>query len=271
MPHVVSATANEVTTGNQIDLTYVVEQTLGTGSFGVVYRVRLIDSKAGIGGEVLALKRTRQDRRFKTRELTLMRSEMLKHPNIIRCRFYWQESDSSGDPNYGTLCLMLEYFPSTLYKQYRLWTRSRGHFPELLTKVYLFQSPSRDKSGSRTDRLDSKVIKDGEKNACYACSRYYRSPELIFGNTAYGLEIDLWSFGCILGELLGGQVLFAGGSGLDQLVEIIKVLGTPSKADTRAMNPLYEQSYPLTRVKRTPFEKAGSELVYQTETKHAMD
>jgi glycogen synthase kinase 3 beta len=63
----------------------------------------------------------------------------------------------------------------------------------------------------------------------YICSRYYRAPELIFGATSYDQAIDVWSVGCVMAELLLGQPLFPGESGVDQLVEIIKVLGTPTR------------------------------------------
>ena len=62
----------------------------------------------------------------------------------------------------------------------------------------------------------------GEPNIAYICSRYYRAPELIFGATDYTTAIDLWSVGCVMAELLLGQPLFPGESGVDQLVEIIK-------------------------------------------------
>jgi len=63
----------------------------------------------------------------------------------------------------------------------------------------------------------------------YICSRYYRAPELIFGNSNYTTSIDVWSVGCVIAELMLGQPIFPGESGVDQLVEIIKILGTPSK------------------------------------------
>ncbi len=68
------------------------------------------------------------------------------------------------------------------------------------------------------------VLVRGEPNISYICSRYYRAPELIFGATDYTTAIDLWSVGCVMAELLLGQPLFPGESGVDQLVEIIKVL-----------------------------------------------
>ncbi|RRT46321.1 hypothetical protein B296_00052117 [Ensete ventricosum] len=48
----------------------------------------------------------------------------------------------------------------------------------------------------------------GEPNISYICSRYYRAPELIFGATEYTTSIDMWSAGCVIAELLLGQVLF---------------------------------------------------------------
>jgi serine/threonine protein kinase len=47
----------------------------------------------------------------------------------------------------------------------------------------------------------------GEPNISYICSRYYRAPELIFGATEYTTAIDVWSAGCVLAELLLGQVI----------------------------------------------------------------
>ena len=35
----------------------------------------------------------------------------------------------------------------------------------------------------------------------YISTRYYRSPELLYGNAYYGVEIDLWAAGCVLAEL----------------------------------------------------------------------
>jgi glycogen synthase kinase 3 beta len=75
----------------------------------------------------------------------------------------------------------------------------------------------------------AKKIQKGESNVSYICSRYYRAPELIFGATDYSAAIDVWSTGCVIAELLLGQPLFPGESGVDQLVEIIKVLGTPTR------------------------------------------
>jgi len=60
-------------------------------------------------------------------------------------------------------------------------------------------------------------------------SLYYRPPELLMGCRAYGPEIDVWSAGCILVELLTNNYLFAGANETDQLDLIFKVFGTPSE------------------------------------------
>lgn len=61
----------------------------------------------------------------------------------------------------------------------------------------------------------------------------------MLGATEYTTAIDIWSIGCVLGELLLGKPLFAGDTSVDQLVKIIQVLGTPSRRQMQAMNPNY--------------------------------
>ena len=61
----------------------------------------------------------------------------------------------------------------------------------------------------------AKRLAAGEVNVSYICSRYYRAPELIFGATSYDQAIDVWSVGCVMAELLLGQPLFPGESGVD--------------------------------------------------------
>src|SRR5258706_13691122 len=57
-----------------------------------------------------------------------------------------------------------------------------------------------------------------------------------------------------MAELMLGQPLFPGESGIDQLVEIIKILGTPSREQIKTMNPNYmEHKFP--QIKPHPFSK----------------
>lgn len=56
-------------------------------------------------------------------------------------------------------------------------------------------------------------------------TRWFRAPELLYGSTRYGPEIDLWSLGCIFAELFSLEPLFPGTSDIDQLGRIFSVLG----------------------------------------------
>lgn len=133
----------------------------------------------------------------------------------------------------------------------------------------------------------AKHLVKGEPNVSYICSRYYRAPELIFGAIDYTTKIgilfqnyffpwifltqynlndifvlrfsDVWSAGCVLAELLLGQPIFPGDSGVDQLVEIIKVLGTPTREQIREMNPNYTE-FKFPQIKSHPWTKVTQRI-----------
>ena len=88
----------------------------------------------------------------------------------------------------------------------------------------------------------AKQLNPREPNVSYICSRYYRAPELVFESTNYTVAIDVWSVGAVMGELLLGAPLFPGDSSVDQLIEIIKVLGSPTKAEIFAMKSVESRS-----------------------------
>ncbi|KRH92523.1 Protein kinase PCTAIRE [Pseudoloma neurophilia] len=56
---------------------------------------------------------------------------------------------------------------------------------------------------------------------------WYRPPELLLGCEIYNSSIDIWSYGCIIAEIVNLQPLFPGDSEIDQLVKIFTILGTP--------------------------------------------
>lgn len=61
---------------------------------------------------------------------------------------------------------------------------------------------------------------------------WYRSPELLLGETQYGPAVDIWSAACVMVEIFTKRAIFPGdGSELSQLDKVYGVLGTPSKAD----------------------------------------
>merc|ERR1719271_52664 len=59
---------------------------------------------------------------------------------------------------------------------------------------------------------------------------WYRPPEILLGSTLYSVPVDLWSIGCVLGEMATGAPLFAGDSEIDTIMKIFQKLGTPSEA-----------------------------------------
>ena len=62
-------------------------------------------------------------------------------------------------------------------------------------------------------------------------TRCYKPPEILFGAKYYGPKVDIWSAGCILGELLMRNVLFPGTTDIDQLGKIFTIRGTPTIED----------------------------------------
>ncbi|KAL4880704.1 kinase-like domain-containing protein [Aspergillus karnatakaensis] len=57
---------------------------------------------------------------------------------------------------------------------------------------------------------------------------WYRSPELLLGAESYGPEIDMWSVGCIFGELLTKEPLLQGKNEVDQVSKIFALTGPPT-------------------------------------------
>ncbi|CAH2073361.1 unnamed protein product, partial [Iphiclides podalirius] len=64
-------------------------------------------------------------------------------------------------------------------------------------------------------------------------TQYYRAPEILMGANHYTAAVDVWSVGCIFGELLGRRILFQAQSPVQQLELITELLGTPSLEDMR--------------------------------------
>ncbi|XP_046599287.1 glycogen synthase kinase-3 beta isoform X3 [Neodiprion lecontei] len=223
------------------EVAYTDTKVIGNGSFGVVYQAKLCDT-----GEMVAIKKVLQDKRFKKDEVYLN--------------------------------LVLEYIPETVYKVARHYSKSKQTIPISFIKLYMYQlfrslayihslgichrdiKPQNLLLDPETGVLklcdfgSAKHLVKGEPNVSYICSRYYRAPELIFGAIDYTTKIDVWSAGCVLAELLLGQPIFPGDSGVDQLVEIIKVLGTPTREQIREMNPNYTE-FKFPQIKSHPWQK----------------
>ena len=75
----------------------------------------------------------------------------------------------------------------------------------------------------------------------YVATRWYRAPEILMGSTFYTYGIDMWSVGCIVGEMILGKPLFPGTSTPNQLERIIAILGKPTKEDVESFRSAYAE------------------------------
>ncbi|KAK9202881.1 hypothetical protein WN943_013134 [Citrus x changshan-huyou] len=64
----------------------------------------------------------------------------------------------------------------------------------------------------------------------YVVTRWYRAPELLLNCTEYTAAIDIWSVGCILGEIMTREPLFPGKDYVHQLRLITELIGSPDDA-----------------------------------------
>jgi serine/threonine protein kinase len=249
--------------------TFNADRVIGNGSFGVVYQATVAET-----GESVAIKKVFQDKRYKNRELQIMKE--ISHPNCIGLRHAFYTKSENSEEMY--LNVVMEYMPETVYRVLKHYTKMRQSVPMIIIKLYGYQLLRalgylhakgichRDVKPQNLlvnpenhvlkicDFGSAKKLVPGEANVSYICSRYYRAPELIFGATEYCSAIDMWSAGCVIAELILGKTLFPGESGVDQLVEIIKILGTPSREQINSMNPNYtECKFP--QIKPVPLRK----------------
>lgn len=63
----------------------------------------------------------------------------------------------------------------------------------------------------------------------YVATRWYRAPEILVASKKYTKGVDMWSLGCILGEMLLGKPLFPGSSTVNQMERILAVLPEPTQ------------------------------------------
>lgn len=85
-------------------------------------------------GETVAIKKVLQDRRYKNRELQLMR--VMDHPNVIclkHCFF------STTSKNELFLNLVMEYVPETMYRVLKHYSNANQRMPLIYVKLYMYQ------------------------------------------------------------------------------------------------------------------------------------
>ncbi|XP_053562391.1 cyclin-dependent kinase-like 5 isoform X2 [Bombina bombina] len=210
---------------------------VGEGAYGVVLKCRHKETK-----EIVAIKKFKDsEENEEVKETTLRELKMLrtlKQENIVELKEAFRRR--------GKLYLVFEYVEKNMLEL--LEEMPNGCPPEKV-KNYIYQLIKAIHWCHKNDIVHRDIkpenllisyndilklcdfgfarnLSEGS-NANYTeyvATRWYRSPELLLG-APYGKAVDMWSVGCILGELSDGQPLFPGESEIDQLFTIQKVLG----------------------------------------------
>ena len=94
----------------------------------------LFQAKCLETGESVAIKKVLQDRRYKNRELQVMRT--VDHPNVVKLKHYFF---STTDKDELYLNLVLEYVPETVYKVSKHYVRMHQHMPIIYVQLYTYQ------------------------------------------------------------------------------------------------------------------------------------
>ncbi|XP_076468687.1 mitogen-activated protein kinase 14B-like [Babylonia areolata] len=96
-----------------------------------------------------------------------------------------------------------------------------------------------------------------EEMTGYVVCRWYRAPEIILNWMHYNSNVDMWSVGCILGEMITRKPLFKGVDHIDQLNKILSLVGKPSEEFIKAIASKDAQNYirQLPRIPRKDFKK----------------
>ena len=259
---------DEYSSIKQTDLKFPENNELGMGAFGKVILAIVKQT-----GEKVAIKKVFQDRRYKNRELPIMKE--LHHPNIVELKsYFYTKAENCSDDEYFLNCIM-EYVPQTLSDLISRNRKSHKKFDNLTLKIFSYQmlkcigylhslgichrdikpqniliDPA-DYTLKLCDFGCAKHLVPTESNISYICSRFYRPPELVVGATKYTTQVDVWSMGCVIAELIINRPIFPGKSATEQLLEIMKILGTPTHEQIKIMNEKFKMSSKLPKISPT--------------------
>ncbi|KAM7071764.1 mitogen-activated protein kinase 15 isoform 3-T6 [Acridotheres tristis] len=240
---------------------YEIKRRLGKGAYGIVWKA--IDRKTG---ETVAVKkifdafRNRTDAQRTFREIMFLQ-EFGEHPNIIKLLDVIQAENDKD------IYLIFESMETDLHAVIK-----KGNLLKDIHKCYiLYQLLKATKfihSGNviHRDQKPSNVLLDGQccvklcdfglaRSLCqlgeeqpspalteYVATRWYRAPEILLASRSYTKGVDMWSIGCILGEMLLGKPLFPGTSTMNQIEQILRVIPAPSPEDILALQSEYKAS-----------------------------
>eukprot|EP00040_Diaphanoeca_grandis_P018265 m.95945 g.95945 ORF g.95945 m.95945 type:complete len:380 (-) comp26856_c0_seq1:318-1457(-) len=94
-------------------------------------------------------------------------------------------------------------------------------------------------------RVLDPVMEHGNTLTEYVATRWYRAPEVMLQAKSYTKSIDIWSVGCVLGEMFDNRPMFPGKNYVEQLNLIIKVVGRPSANQVAWINADTSRNYLL--------------------------
>uniref|UniRef100_A0A4W4DWG6 cyclin-dependent kinase n=1 Tax=Electrophorus electricus TaxID=8005 RepID=A0A4W4DWG6_ELEEL len=213
------------------------------GTYGVVYRAK--DKKTD---EIVALKRLKMEKEKEGFPITSLReiNTILKaqHPNIVTVR------EIVVGSNMDKIYIVMNYVEHDLkslmetMKQPFLPGEVKTLMVQLLRGVRHLHDNwilHRDLKTSNLLLSHKGILKIGDFGLAreygsplkpytpVVVTLWYRGPELLLGAKEYSTAVDMWSVGCIFGELLTQKPLFPGKSEIDQINKIFKDLGSPSE------------------------------------------
>lgn len=231
----------QIVSHDHVAYRYEILKILGKGSFGQVLKV--YDHKTQ---QHIALKMVRNEKRFHKQAVEEIRIlEHLKKQDKDNAHNIVHLYDHFNFRNH--VCITFELLSMNLYELIKknkfqgfslalvrkfahsilmcldALYRNRIIHCDLKPENILLKQPGR--SGVKVIDYGSSCY-EHQRIYTYIQSRFYRAPEVILGGK-YGMPIDMWSFGCILAELLTGYPLFPGEDEGDQLGTMMEVLGTP--------------------------------------------
>lgn len=277
-----------------IDRKYNDLKIIGKGSFGVV--VSAVDESSG---RKVAIKKISpcfkhlSDAKHVLREIRLMR-HMGRHENIVTLLAL--SVRESADEIYIFMDLLDSDMHRVLQSKQVLTENHFRHFTfQLLSGVkYLHDNRiiHRDlKPGNLLLNRDCKLrITDfglARERPCgfdalnpddgpielamteHVVTRWYRPPELMLcPDGLYTYAVDLWSCGCILGEMLGRTPIFPGKNFVHQLSLIFDVIGYPRSADVAHIRNAQAKKFLESQKKKT---RAKFSLLYPNASPEAID